>query len=395
MAVIIGGDANAYGIARAFHEQYAIKSLVVSKVLRGMVNHSKIIDNIIEPDLENNKVFLKTLIKIAKDRRFKKLILLAAGDWYVRLIIENRAKLNKYYIIPYIDKDLMNKLILKDSFYRLCEEFKIDYPKTFVYDLNHPSKLIFPFSYPIIVKPSNSVTYHYVAFENKKKVYTFNQLSDLKQMLNNLKTTSYQDKLIIQDFIPGDDTNMYVLTCYCDRQFKVKLYALGHVLLEEHTPGAIGNHAAIINEQNKKLFDLVKRFLEQVKYVGFCHFDFKYDVRDDKYKFFEINIRLGHNNYYITNSGVNIAKLLVDDYIYNQELPISIANKKHLTLIIPKLLLLKYLSNYQLRKEVKKLIKQKRFSNSLIYPRDLKFKRIIYLFANQLKQFLKYYKHYR
>lgn len=394
MAVIVGGDTNAYGIARAFHEQYFIKSIVISKILRGMVNHSKIIDNIVESNLENSKVLVKTLIKVAEEIKNKKLILLATGDWYVRLIIENKIKLNKYYFIPYIDEELMNKLILKDSFYQLCENLKIDYPKTFVYDLKKPSKLAFPFKYPIIVKPSNSVIYHHVTFENKKKVYTFYRLSELKQMLSNLKKTVYQDKLIIQDFIPGDDTNMYVLTCYCDQQSKVKLYALGHVLLEEHTPGAIGNHAAIINEENKKLFNLVKRFLEKIKYVGFCHFDIKYDTRDHKYKFFEINIRLGHNNYYITNSGINIAKLLVDDYIYNRKLSIMIANNKYLTLIIPKLLLLKYLPNYQLRKEIKKLIRQRKVSNSLIYTKDIKLKRIIYLFGNQIKQFIKYYKYY-
>ena len=104
-------------------------------------------------------------------------------------------------------------------------------------------------------------------------------------MLNNLRTSTYDGKFIFQDFIPGDDSNMYVLTCYCDKNSKVKFYALGHVLLEEHAPGAIGNHAAIINEVNENIFAQAQRLLEHVKYVGYANFDIKYDVRDGKYKF--------------------------------------------------------------------------------------------------------------
>lgn len=36
--------------------------------------------------------------------------------------------------------------------------------------------------------------------------------------------------------IPGNDEYMRVLTSYSDRNGKVKMMCLGHVLLEEHTP---------------------------------------------------------------------------------------------------------------------------------------------------------------
>ena len=37
---------------------------------------------------------------------------------------------------------------------------------------------------------------------------------------------------------------MRVLTNYSDRNGKVKFMCLGHVLLEEHSPHGIGNHAS-------------------------------------------------------------------------------------------------------------------------------------------------------
>ena len=60
-------------------------------------------------------------------------------------------------------------------------------------------------------------------------------------MLAKLEKSSYDYKFLIQDCIPGDDTYMRVLTCYCDQNHKVRFASLGRTLLEDHTPTAIGN----------------------------------------------------------------------------------------------------------------------------------------------------------
>ena len=96
------------------------------------------------------------------------------------------------------------------------------------------------------------------------------------------------------------------------------MMCLGHVLLEEHTPHGLGNHAVIITEPNQELMKRVRNLLEDLHYVGFSNFDIKFDRRDGKYKFFEINTRQGRSNYYVTGSGFNVAKYIVEEYVYGK-----------------------------------------------------------------------------
>lgn len=60
----------------------------------------------------------------------------------------------------------------------------------------------------------------------------------------------------------------------------------------------------------------------------FSNFDIKYDVRDNRYKFFEINTRQGRSNYYVTGSGFNVARYFVEEFVYNKEIPFEIAKEE-------------------------------------------------------------------
>ena len=95
---------------------------------------------------------------------------------------------------------------------------------------------------------------------------------------------------------------------------------MGHVLLEEHHPLAIGNPCVIINTEIDEVVEQATRFLERVGYVGFSNFDLKYDRRDGTLKFFEINVRLGRSNFYVTAGGNNVSEWYVRDWVRHEEM---------------------------------------------------------------------------
>ncbi len=382
LPVILGGDITTYSLARSFHQAYGIRSLANSMVRSRLCADSVIIENKIVPDMDREETFLRTLTQIGQERGDKKLLLLACGDWYVRMIVEHRAQLEPYYIIPYIQEELLNRLVLKDSFYQICEEVGVPYPKTYVYDCqNPPDKLELPFSFPVIAKPASSAQYHYAQCPGKMKGFRQDTQEALDTVLANLKTSSYDYKFLLQDFIPGDDTGMRILTCYCDRNSKVRFMSFGQTLLEDKGDMGIGNPVAIINRVDMEIMNHAKRLLEHVGYTGFANFDIKYDPRDQSYRFFEINTRLGRSNYYVTASGFNAVTWMVQDLIeqreFDQELVIA-DNTDCMYTVVPKSILKKYIKDPALRQEMLSLYARGKAVNPIDYKVETKLSRRIY-----------------
>lgn len=357
LPVILGGDITTYSLARSFHAEYGVKSLAVSMCKSMMVSRSSIIENLIIPDMDAPGTFVERLVEIARARPGKKLLLMACGDWYVRMIVENRAALEPWYIIPYIGQELLDRLVLKDSFYAICDELGVPYPKTFVYDVRDPQPLELDFPYPVIAKPASSAAYHYAKFEGKKKVFRMDTPEELEAMLDKLGKSGYNYKMLIQDTIPGLDYNMRILTVYCDRHGKCRFFASGHCLLEDNAAMGVGNPVAILNDVNREIMDHAKRLLEHVGYTGFANFDVKYDSRDGSFRFFEINTRLGRSNFYITGSGFNAVKWIVDDLIYEKDFEGEVIadNEESLYTVVPRDVLMDYIKDDALRQRVAQL----------------------------------------
>lgn len=391
MPVILGGDITAYSLARSFYEQYSMKSLVVSLSKHGLV-HSSFIHNVIQPDMEQADVFLNELNRLGNEHQDKKLILLACGDWYVRMIIENKQKFTSNYIIPYIDRQLLDQLVLKHKFYEICDSLGMDYPQTVVCD---PKQEIppLPFGYPVIAKPTNSAMYHYAVFEGKRKVFRFDTQQEMSEMFQKISESSYQDPFLVQDCIPGDDTAMRILTCYSDRNAKVQFAAFGRVLLEDHGPNAIGNPIVIMNDIQMEVAQQAITFLEHTGYTGFSNFDLKYDIRDGTYQFFEINPRLGRSNYYITASGFNVVKWIVDDLIYHKELEFTVADQPHLYTVVPRSVILDYLQDDALKAQVVQYYRDKKVTNPIQCKQDKSWMHKLYFYRFMRLQKKKYHRY--
>ena len=322
--VLIGADMNCYNVARAFHEQYGMKSYAFGRYAIGASNYTRIIKFTVVEKLDDPEVMVKTLTDFAEKHEGATLIAFGCTDDYASMLIHYGDRLRPRYIVPYIGPELFERLAYKASFYEDCDRHGILYPKTKIVTPESDLEMILDedslgFEYPIIIKPSASAVYWHYPFDGMKKVYTAASKGEAEIIIRRIYGSGYPEKIILQDMIPGDDSKMRVLTAYSDRSGKVRMMCLGHVLLEEHTPKGLGNHCAIITEQNRELMEKFKNYLEEMGFVGYSNFDIKYDERDKTFRAFEINLRLGRSNYYVTSAGCNVAKYIVEDYVGNRK----------------------------------------------------------------------------
>lgn len=120
---LLGSDIGAYSMARAFYESYGVQSHVFGKFPTGPC-------------------------------------------W-------------KSHLTPYMGQDELDRFMLKDRFYRLCDDLGIDHPATVTYPSLDSSLPPLPFGYPVIVKPADSGDYFLNHWAGQKKAYTVDSKAEL------------------------------------------------------------------------------------------------------------------------------------------------------------------------------------------------------------------------
>jgi len=395
LPILLASDINVYSMARAFHEAYGIKSLMVARNRGGVTGNTNIVDYLEVKDLDETEVFLKSMSDIAeKYGKEKKLLLMGCADHYVRLIVENKETLKDRFILPNSDKAVLDNITLKESFYKLCDKYGLDYAKTFIYTPEMNYEFEIDFGYPVVLKASDSVKYHKHHFDGFHKAYFINSKEELIDTLKLIYANGYDDHMIIQDMVPGADDSIYDLQMYIGSDHKIKMMNLGNVLLEEHTPTAIGNNAATLTVYNEELMLKIGHMMEDIGYEGFADADIKYDYRDGKYKMFEINIRQGRSHYRVTGAGINMAKLVTEDYVYHKDLSCQLAKGPHFWHVVPLGVVYKYVKDKEKLAIVKECVRKGDHCDSQYYPKDMPLKRWLYLKARQLNMYRKFSKYY-
>ncbi|MCL2089688.1 MAG: carboxylate--amine ligase [Micrococcales bacterium] len=431
LPVILGGDIGAYSLARSFHEAYGVRSVVVSQFPTGVVRRSRIVENVVEPRIDDAVCLVARLREIAGSTSAT-CLLLGSADWHVRRIVEHRAHLDDRFVIPYPRREVLDQATDKERFSRLCAELGIGHPTTAVYDLSAggpswggpPTDTL---DYPVVAKAASTAEYHQVDFPGKKKVYHLGTASELDDLMAQLTRAGYSGRFLVQREIGGNDAQMRILTCYSDRYGRVRLASFGHVLLEEHTPGALGNPAGIITTRDDAVVAQAVRLLEHIGWTGFSNFDIKVDPVDGTCHFFELNPRLGRSNYYVTASGHNPATYYVTEHVDGRDVGtlappegstqhpadgstrhptdgptehptgsatnVTVATGSHLYTVLPHRLLLSYLDG-PLRARAAALIASGAVTNPLWYRPERDPRRLAYLAVAQANQFRKYRQHH-
>lgn len=401
LPILLGSDINVYGMARSFHEAYGTISEAHGAAQLSPTKFSKIVNVHSHPGFSEAEGFMKVMRELMADYKDdpRTLILVPCGDGYTELIARNKEELSKRFVCPTVDAKKQEILENKAAFYQTCEKYGLSYPDTLIISkamYQEKGQIEVPFGFPVALKPSDSVEWLDIDFAGRKKAFIIDSQAEFDEILAKVYQNGYTSEMICQNFIPGDDSKMRVLNAYVDQHHQVRMMYLGHPLLEDPTPEAVGNYVVIMPDYNEKVFQQIKVFLEKIEYTGFANFDMKYDERDGEYKLFEINLRQGRSSYCVTLGGYNLASYLVNDYVLDTPFSeTTFARGNKLWIGVPEKLLQKYIVAGPDKDRALQYIREKEYGNTLYYKEDMNLKRyllvkrIFYLYHDRYKKYFR------
>ncbi|MFQ6486110.1 carboxylate--amine ligase [Brachybacterium epidermidis] len=359
--VVLGAGLNSLNLTIAFHQEYGVRATTVVRTPVAMNQHTVTSDQLVLGPGANDEQMRDALVELARARPAgRPALLLTNADSLIDFIDRFRPELEQHYLLAQLDGALLARLADKAEFAEICTELGIDTVPTVVVDFSRAEqpgwngKDPLPWEYPVVGKAANTAEYHHVDFPGKRKVFFLESEEQKDELVTSLRAAGFTGRFLFQELIGGDDTAQRSITAYRSSRGKVTLLCAAQVLLGEHTPDALGRPAAMITGHFPSLTAAAERFLDAVDYVGFANFDVKVDPRTGRECFFEINPRIGRNNYYVTATGESVARHVVEDRVHGRDLDQVVVTDEVLYSILPVPLVMRYLRDPRLRLRVKR-----------------------------------------
>lgn len=279
--IVIGGHVQGLGITRIYGK-LGLPVIVIDSTRYNIARHSQYCKSFL---YYKNKHLLDYLFGLGKSGRFKNYVILPTHDEHVAVLSKNKDKLSQYFIVGTDDWINVEKCYNKRLTYTIADQLKIPIPNTWFPD-NLQEIDSYDIKYPCIIKPA---VMHEFYTKFKQKVFVCNNKSELIKYYKKAVYSISANEIILQEIIQGGSENLYSACFLFDGDKAINSFVGRRA--RQHPPdfGNATTFAQIVD--NDELITSSVKFLEHIGYKGICEVEYKYDLRDDKYKLLEINPR--------------------------------------------------------------------------------------------------------
>lgn len=238
----------------------------------------------------------------------EKIILLPSQDQAVKAVSDNRALLENDYDFILPDKEVVDLLLDKAMFQDWAESEQLPVPETKIVE-NEPElhKAFDKIKYPLILKPNVKTD----SWEKKfglDKTFVLNDQGDAEKIVFDL--FEFCPQLVVQKYIPGDDSHVYFCLELFDRDNKEIGYFSGRKILQ--WPPLKGSTAIAVAERNEKIHEMTKKIFEKLRLKGLGSIEYKKNPLDQRYYIIEPTV--GRNDLQSNLSvaaGINLSLMIV------------------------------------------------------------------------------------
>ena len=311
-AIVLGSYVNALAVTRSLGRK-GIYVIMASHVRHQVGAYSRYVKEFnAVPDPYNDENGLHDLL-MSKVPEWQGAIIIPTDDFYVDMLSKSKAELSKYYIVPTADRRAIEIIQNKRLSYELAMRLDIPAPMTlFPENLEDVSELAKKVAYPCILKAYEG---HKFKRDYPKKVIEVDSPARLRSEYEGIFR---QHALMIQERIEGEDSSLIGYAAYYD--------LAGDPLAEftrrkiRQSPPSYGNAMVAESIHNPEIVSLSRKMLKELDYRGsLVATEFKYDGRDGKLKFIEINARSVMWYSLMEASGMNLPWIMYQDLVLGRK----------------------------------------------------------------------------
>lgn len=251
----------------------------------------------------------------------QKAVIFSDDDDAILTISKFRDRLSRYYLFSFPEKNIVSSVLDKQEFSDLTHNYDLPTPISFAISSRSELKNVAcqcPF--PCIVKPTYRSDWYHEDFEHLvgeyKKAYCCSDKKELFDLYD--KISRINPRVVIQEYIEGEDSLHYSVNMYVDSRGKVR----GHYIARKIRmyPIGAGMGSLVITLRDEEILKKSVEVVRTLKLRGLLNIQFKRDSRTGEPKLIEIHFRNSVWGYLGSSAGMNLYTYYYND-LTGRELP--------------------------------------------------------------------------
>ncbi len=250
--------------------------------------------------------FIEELIEFGKSMDSKP-VLMCHDDRVILNISENRDQLKKYFYFRLPDADMVNRILNKLLFCRLCKEHNLPAPESEeISEIGQLKNVKNNLKPPYIIKPTFTHYWYDENFKdivgNYKKAYICQTYDELESLY--LKISCVNPSVVIQEYIMGDDSNLFDVNLHITEDGEIDSYVIGQKLRVYPPQAGWGSYVQTVFDD--EMYDICADIIKKLDLKGMANIQFKKDERTGEPKLIEIHARTSIFDFLGAAAGQNI-----------------------------------------------------------------------------------------
>ena len=299
---VIHARRTAYGIVRALCRE--TKNIYAADVRKTELARSRYVKEFfVLPEITKTREdeFLALIIDLAKRMHYSdgKPLVFTGKDDYLLFFAKHSKVLLEYFDYSFESNyDILRRALDKVQLAELAQQIGVPVPKFRTSSDANWDELRFP----VIIKPAIKNLPEIDVVDQAFRLRVCNDTHELAQAVDKLRKLDV--RFIIQDYIPGDDSNLHTLGAF---SYEGELLAWSTSKKVRQFPPDTGECSYGVTTRNEQLVPLGEKLLRALGKTGISQIEFK--EFEGKYYLMEVNPRVWSWHQIHSKVGVDFARL--------------------------------------------------------------------------------------